>query len=400
VNHQNKVNPPACKPGHSTHRFGGVLAVGLAGIVAVLEVFAAPAADYKITNYGAKAEAAELETTAIQNAINAAYSAGGGRVIVPAGRFRSGSLTLKDNVTLRLDTPDSILAGSDNYRDYQGAFINAGGGAAKRIEGPGMIDGVNCYNPHGEEGFRGPHCIAFGGCNGFSVDGITITNSANYALIGWGEGTKNLTVEHVKIRGGHDGLHLQGATDIIVRNCDFETGDDAFAGSDNQNMSVTDCQINSSCNGMRFGAKDLTIKRCHFWGPGQFPHRLSHSTNMQSAFTYFSPLDRNPKIPGDNILIEDCTVENLITLFSYDYGYQWEEGQVLKGITLRNLTASGLDYGVVATGDTGKQFNLTMENVELEFKPGRGASGCVNLSNVGTCVLNGVTQRQGGNESK
>lgn len=251
------------------------LLLGIAGIASILAIFVAPAADFNITNYGAKSNEAVLETTAIQSAIDAACKAGGGRVIVPAGRFQSGSLNLKDNVTLRLDTPDSVLAGSDN-----------------------------------------------------------------------------------------------------------------------QNMTVTDCQINTSCNGMRFGAKNLTVKRCRFWGPGQFMHRISHNTNMWSAFTYFSPLDRRPMVPGDNIIIEDCTVANMVMLFSYDYGYQWEDGQVLKGITLRNITASGLDYGVVATGDAGKHLHLTMENVEIGFKPGRETNGCVNISNVGTCVLKGVTVSQ------
>jgi Pectate lyase superfamily protein len=371
--------------------------LAIAGVAIMLGIFPGAAADYNITNFGARADNPALATTAIQNTINAACNAGGGRVIVPAGRFRSGSLTLKNNVTLRLDTRDSILAGSADYRDYGDAFINAAGGAAKRIEGPGIIDGVNCFNPHGEEGFRGPHCIAFGGCDGFSVVGVTITNSANYALIGWGKGTLNILVQNVKIRGGHDGLHLQGANNITVQNCDFQTGDDAFAGCDNQAMSVTDCQINSSCNGMRFGAKDLTVKHCRFWGPGQFEHRVSHRTNMQSAFTYFSPQDRNPVIPGNNIILEDCRVENVDTLFSYHYGSQWQEGQVLKNVTLRNITASGLLYGVAATGDAGRQFDLTMENVEVSFRPGSEDRNCVNLSNVGTGNLKGVTLRHTGN---
>ena len=371
----------------------------IASLVAMQTVLSAPAADYSISSYGARAGDPALATTAIQNAIDAACFAGGGRVIVPAGRFRSGSLTLKDKVTLRLDSPDSVLAGSEDYRDYNGAFINAGGGAAKRIEGPGTIDGVNCYDPHGEEGFRGPHCIVFGGCNGFTVTGITITNSANYALLGWGEGTRNITIQNVRIRGGHDGLHLQGAMNISVQNCDFRTGDDAFAGCDNEAVTVTDCQINSSCNGMRFGAKGLTVKHCRFWGPGEFQHRISQRTNMESAFTYFSPQDRHPVIPGDKIVLEDCRVENADALFLYHYGSQWQEGQVLKNVSLRNITATGLAEGVVVNGDAGRQFNLIMDNVEMGFRSGGGNDSCVHFENIGSCVLQGVTLRHAANSS-
>ena len=397
ISEQRKVNWRRCKIRRSLEITSCSPALGLTSLAVMLAMVSAPAADYNITNYGARAGDAALVTTDIQKAIDAASHAGGGRVIVPAGRFRSGTLILKDKVTLRLDTPDSVLVGSEDYRDYDGAFINAGGGVAKRIDGPGTIDGVNCYNPHGEEGFRGPHCIVFGGCDGFTVAGITITNSANYALFGWGEGTRNITIENVKIRGGHDGLHLQGAKNITVQNCDFRTGDDAFAGCDNEAMTVTDCQINSSCNGMRFGARNLTVKHCRFWGPGEYQHRISHRTNMQSAFTYFSPKDRNPKIPGDNIVIEDCIVENVDALFLYHYGSQWQDGQVLKNVTLRNITASGLACGVLATGDIGKHFNLIMENVEAGFRSGCGNNSCIELKNIGTCVLRGVNLRHGGN---
>ena len=357
------------------------------------------AADYNITSYGATANDSTLDTTAIQNAIDAAYNAGGGRVIVPSGKFRSGSLTLKNNVTLRLDTSTSVLAGSDNYLDYGLSFINADGGWTKRIEGPGIIDGVNCYDPNGEEGFRGPHCISFGGCNGFTVADITITNSANYALVGYattGTETENITVQNVKIRGGHDGLHLQYATNITVQNCDFQTGDDSFAGSDNQTMTVTDCQINSSCNGMRLGAKNLTVKRCRFWGPGQFPHRIDGSTTMDSAYCYFSPSVRNPTIPGDNEVFEDCIVENMGTLFSYNYGGQWQEGQVLKNVTLRNVTASGLTGGFQSNGDISNQFNLTLEGVDIGFRSGRQNHNCLSLYRFGTCAMKGVTLRNSG----
>ncbi len=382
------------RPTHNTIR-SPVLVI--ASLAAIFAVFSARPADYNITGYGARAGDTALATSAIQNAINAAYDAGGGRVIVPAGRFCSGSLTLKDKVTLRLDTPDAVLAGSEDYRDYDGAFINARGGVGKRIEGPGTIDGVNCYNPHGEEGFRGPHCVIFGGCDGFTVRDITITNSANYALLGWGDGTKNITIQNVKIRGGHDGLHLQGAANITVENCDFRTGDDAFAGCDNEDMTVTDCQINSSCNGMRFGAKRLTVKHCRFWGPGEFQHRISHRTNMESAFTYFSPQDRHPLIPGDKIVIEDCRVENADALLLYQYGSQWQDGQVLKNVALRNITATGLADGVVVAGDAGRQFNLTMDNVKIGFRTGSSNESCVQLENVGTCVLQGVTLHHGAN---
>src|SRR5689334_11820485 len=48
--------------------------------------------DVLITDHGAVADGRTIATAAIQRAIDAAKSAGGGRVIVPKGVFRSGSL--------------------------------------------------------------------------------------------------------------------------------------------------------------------------------------------------------------------------------------------------------------------------------------------------------------------
>ena len=57
---------------------------------------------YFITDFGAVGDGKTLNTAAIQNAIDTCTSAGGGQVIVPAGRFLSGTICLKSNVELHL----------------------------------------------------------------------------------------------------------------------------------------------------------------------------------------------------------------------------------------------------------------------------------------------------------
>lgn len=56
--------------------------------------------DYNIVDYGAKADTAVLSTTALQKAIDECTAAGGGRVMVPAGNYKTGSIRLKSNVHL------------------------------------------------------------------------------------------------------------------------------------------------------------------------------------------------------------------------------------------------------------------------------------------------------------
>lgn len=58
---------------------------------------------YDVRDYGAKGDGVTKDTAAIQRAIDAAEAAGGGTVEVPAGRYLTGSIFLKDDITLRGD---------------------------------------------------------------------------------------------------------------------------------------------------------------------------------------------------------------------------------------------------------------------------------------------------------
>ena len=66
--------------------------------------------DYSILRYGAVADGVTNCAAAIQQAVDAAAAAGGGRVIVPAGRFLSGSVLLKDNVELHLESGAVLIS--------------------------------------------------------------------------------------------------------------------------------------------------------------------------------------------------------------------------------------------------------------------------------------------------
>ena len=70
-----------------------------------------------VRDFGAKGDGVAKDTAAIQSAIDACTRAGGGVVHLPAGRFLSGTLILKDNVTLHL-SPSAVLFGSTDRSDY------------------------------------------------------------------------------------------------------------------------------------------------------------------------------------------------------------------------------------------------------------------------------------------
>ena len=72
---------------------------------------------YSIRDFGAKTDSTFPNTKAIQAAIDKCSQKGGGEVIVPAGRFVTGTIFLKSNVYLRL-LPGAVLQGSYRMADY------------------------------------------------------------------------------------------------------------------------------------------------------------------------------------------------------------------------------------------------------------------------------------------
>ncbi len=67
-------------------------------IVARVKAPEFPQRDFEITKYGAKGDGKVDCTQAIRQAIAACTKAGGGRVVIPAGRFLTGAIHLENNV--------------------------------------------------------------------------------------------------------------------------------------------------------------------------------------------------------------------------------------------------------------------------------------------------------------
>jgi polygalacturonase len=79
----------------------------------LLFVQQAMAKDFPITSFGARSGMDYLNTAAINKAIDACTKNGGGRVVIPAGIFRSGTIFMKNNVELYLEIGATLLASTD-----------------------------------------------------------------------------------------------------------------------------------------------------------------------------------------------------------------------------------------------------------------------------------------------
>lgn len=267
---------------------------------------------YDIRKYGAKGDDKTLNTKALNDAIDACYIGGGGKVLVPKGIFVIGSISLKDNVHLYLEEGAILKATSDldQYLPYiptkdlskfdtnvaenvnssldlrwNRALILAIGTNNASISGEGIIDGIHLFDPLGEEKMRGPHIIMIAESRNFSLSGVTLNRAANYGVMAYL--LENVVFDNLNFNEGWDGIHIRGGKNVTIRNCRFQTGDDAIAGGYWENMTITDCYINSSCNGIRMimPAEKLTISNCEFKGPGEYPHRTSKEKMRRNSLS-------------------------------------------------------------------------------------------------------------------
>ena len=375
-----------------------------------------------IVDFGAKSGVEELQTAAIQAAIDYCFLNGGGEVQIPEGEFYSAGFRLRSNVTLHLlknakligslDCEDYFVLREDKlepvpaflftpetftglFRDRQhwgnrwyNSFIKAYN--AKNIavigEEGSIIDGRDCYDGDNEEGFRGPHCISCNECENITFRGYTIINSANWAHCNWF--CKNILCENVTVLAGHDAFDIFASNNVQVRNCKFHSGDDCIAGYDNQDVLIENCDLASSCSAFRFSATHAHIKNCKVEGNSKYVHRYTctkeeqrtrillsdeenpnHRYRMKSFYTFYGDYRLHIRKQPADILIENCEIANPEKFFHYNFSgsEQWSSNLPLAQIKLKNITVKNISLPAVAYGDKEVPFDVTYEGVSLEL---------------------------------
>src|SRR5258708_34409676 len=73
---------------------------------------------YNVRNYGAVGDGTNVDSPAIDKAIQAAADAGGGTVYLPAGTYLSGTIHLASNIPLLIDMGATILAAPQTMNAY------------------------------------------------------------------------------------------------------------------------------------------------------------------------------------------------------------------------------------------------------------------------------------------
>jgi hypothetical protein len=351
---------------------------------------AQPATQFNVRNFGAAGDGVRSDTAAINKAIQTATQAGGGTVLVPAGSYLSGTIHLQDNVTLWIDAGATILGTKDlaDYRwpqggrEWDGAIILANGVRNVALMGRGTVNGQNLNNPRGEERIRGPHAILINNSKDILVRDITIKDAGNYALIL--RSCERVNIDNVTAFNGYDGINMHDVRSATISNSRIYTGDDALAGAYWENVTVTNCILNSSCNALRVGGRNVLINNCLIYGPGEYPHRLGFRRNTEAGFQILphsagrgNANSRRLVTPGpiDNMVLSNTTMINVrapvYIAFGADAPYSGNNLGVGR-IVIENLTAinSGRTPFYVAGPKERPAKSIILRNARMTFVGG------------------------------
>ena len=243
----------------------------------LLGTLSAKGADFHIKDYGAQSDTTVLSTKAIQQAIDACSEAGGGRVVVPAGHYKIGTIVLKSHVHLYLEH-GATLYGSTDLKDYLPMksdyvslrthtttiqLIYADKVNDVVISGFGTIDGRGrafkklSWN---DEGITRPHLLRFIQSEDITIKDITLRNSGcwmqHYLAC------DRLHIDGIKVFNrnnyNNDALDLDGCHEVVVTNMIADSDDDGITLKSTsprmcENIRISDCVVSSHCNAVKLG---------------------------------------------------------------------------------------------------------------------------------------------------
>ncbi len=249
---------------------------------------------YNVVSFGGVADGHTDNTKAFAAAIEACSRAGGGTVLVPAGQFVSGSIVLRNNVTLNV-TPGATILGSSDERDFPDVSdwwsnnIHADGAENIAIVGGGTIDGrgQHWWNRlrKGEKRLRRPNLIGLRDCKRVLIRDVRLVNSPMWTIRPIF--CDNITVDRVTICNpsdspNTDGINPDSCSNVHISNCHIDVGDDCVTiksgkqdekgrrGRPCQNITVTNCTMIHGHGGVVIGSettggiRNITISNCVF----------------------------------------------------------------------------------------------------------------------------------------
>jgi len=353
---------------------------------------------------GVMGDGATLNTASIQQAIDGCSAAGGGTISFPAGRYLTGTIQIKSNVSLRLER-GAILLGSTEAADYRNLdpFIDGSGNplghalvvavdaANVGLEGEGTVDGQSPQLKAKQDPYAvRPFLVRWVRCTNVTVRDVHLVNPGAWTLNLFQ--TRGAVIEHVTIRSrglgmpNNDGINIDSSENIRVRDCDVVSGDDALvikatsAAEPSRDISASGCVLSTNTNAIKLGTEsiggfaDISISRCQIT-----------DARMSGIALY--------EVDGGelrHVVIRDVTMDGVTVPISIRLGARlktFREGDRpkptpgrLRDVTIENVRAKNIGMiGMLINGVPGFPVEgLRLKNIQLEL-PGGGTAEAAKL---------------------
>jgi len=324
----------------------------------------AHAVQISILEHGAVGDSSTLNTEAIQQAVNACHEQGGGIVVIPAGKFVSGGIVLKDHVVLHLE-PGAFLIGSveledfpktipdirsytDNYTNR--SLIYAEHATNIGITGKGTINGRGWHeNYQGKPYLQRPYIIRMISCRNILIRDIALKDSpmwVQHYLACDDVVIDGITVESRTANKNNDGIDIDGCHNVRISNCYINCLDDAIVLKSTlprkcRNVTVTNCILSSHCNAFKLG----TETNGGFEGIS-FSNSVIHNTRLSGI-----ALELVDGGEMRNVMISNISMDSLFNPFFIRLGNRArphvEDGNVenigrIQGITIDGIRATNI----------------------------------------------------------
>jgi polygalacturonase len=371
---------------------------------------------FNVKEFGAFGDGKKLDTKAIQAAIDQCAKKGG-TIYFPAGKYLTGTLIMKSNVTLHLENGSTIL-GSTNFEDYpdnqhkyqffRGSFVKKSLIFGYQLEnvfikGNGVIDGQGGAFVEKEMGNtlykKRPYLLWFVQCKNVGVEDIQLQNSAFWMQ-------HYLACDFVNIKGvkvynhcnkNNDMIDIDGCHNVTISDCYGDTDDDGItfktlSGRMNKNITVNNCIISSHCNAIKCGTeshagfKNIVISNCI----------IKPSENKTKIYGYHEGISGISLEIVDGGIMDGIQVSNVridgpkvpIFIRLGNRGRTWYTEQMkpapgqLKNVRIQHILATSTgQYGCSITGIKDHPVeNVFLDNIDIQF-PG-GVKEIIDLDSI------------------
>lgn len=253
-----------------------------------------------LADFHPAADGETLDTAVLQRAIDQIAAAGGGRLTLPAGRYRSGCLNLPSHFELHLEA-GAVLLASQRRADYQrfqtlssaekshNVLLYALGQRNLTISGKGCIDGdgeIWFAAERDAQGYRlprpdRPRIIVFEACEQVTLEGFTIVQAPMWTvhLVSCRHvHIDRLTIDNAMTMPNTDALDIDSCEAVFVSNSYLSAADDAICIKTTlkpdalrrpaRQIAISNCLLRSYSCAFKIGTEtfddieDVTVTNC------------------------------------------------------------------------------------------------------------------------------------------